>query len=416
MIFRGWVPTITGNLSFSTIGIGRNPKKIFKTFRAVQGVHFAVVAQKRRTSDALLGWFGDFLNWFSNTQGHTIYIFFGRCTEDDGYSEMSGPCVELPLSEYRRLEGKLSALDGQLTDEQFNHGFMDAVDTFCSAADSPAGVLSSIVLQRNGAVEIEVSATAGNSFENQKLNASQVYFFLRDVCHVHQHHAPTSDTILDVTDCTTETNAWKRETLYSLYRWVIQQKRAKSVSSFINAKGVLAYAHTFEQTHGEETSDYSRDYFREATVESIQAGLESAAHLSKQANRFSNALFNRVIPAIAFLLAVVAPWYSLPDGYLPSVQQQLVAEFADLISRNLLTVCFGTLGVLVLYNLIVIYGRQILVWSFSLDLLRLVLMFRFWVVVLSVLALAIFALGVAIALFYLQIVPEVPTSVHPTIQ
>jgi hypothetical protein len=414
-LFRGWVPTITGNLSFSTIGIGRSPKKLFKKFKALDCNHYTVVVQKRRTTDALLGWFGDFLNWCSRTQGHTIYIFFGSSSEEDGYTNITGPCIELPKKRFQTLKCRLTALNGDLTDEDFEQKFLEALRAFSEAADDGAGVLSSIKLARNGAVDIEVSTSSGTIVE-QKLLASQVYFFLRDICHLHQHHAPTSDTILDVTDCSHEPDAWKRETLYSLYRWVIQQKRAKRVGAFLSAKGVLAYAHTFEKIHCIEGSILDRKYFREATVESIQAGLESADHISLHKNQLSNAIFTKIIPLFALFLAAVTPLYSAQLNQTSSTEQQIVAQFADLFNQHLISVLFYTFIIFTVYNLAVVYGPRISTRSISLDLLRLAFVFPFWFVALCMTVLALCFLGSAVALFYLHFIPSIPisptTSIH----
>jgi hypothetical protein len=202
-----------------------------------------VVAQKRRTSDSLFGWVGDWLDERANTQGYTVFVLFGASRKADGHSVISGPCIEVSYATYLENENCLNSMTSQCEVDAFEKAFLSAVEKFTLASAEPSGVLSAIEVHRNGQATIEVDDDQYSDAAEQKMLASQVYFFLRDICHIHQHHADSSDTISDVTDCTDEEDAWKRETLYSLYRWVIQQKRAKRVEAYFSAKGVLSYAH-----------------------------------------------------------------------------------------------------------------------------------------------------------------------------
>ncbi len=120
--------------------------------------------------------------------------------------------MELTTQEYGRLKEALEPLRNENLDDQgFEVLFDELAAMFSDVNDKPGCGISAIALNRDGKVEI-----AFNPIESQEAQdvASQIYFFVRDVCHVRQQHAPTSDTILDVVPLSSGDNRWKRETLY----------------------------------------------------------------------------------------------------------------------------------------------------------------------------------------------------------
>jgi hypothetical protein len=90
----------------------------------------------------------------------------------------------------------------------------------------------------------------------------QLYFFMKDICHIHQHHSPSIDTMTNLhkvgNNGSTEIDdiLWRYETLSSFYRMALQYKRTMNLEKFDISLGVLAYAKTFneisKQTVGKE--------------------------------------------------------------------------------------------------------------------------------------------------------------------
>lgn len=174
--FVGWVPTVTGNLSFAIVGQCRNPKRAFKAYRAIGDKRFVVVAQKRRASDTPFSWFGDLLDWSWKRRGYSVYIFFGVSSRDESFMHLSGPCVELSPKKYKALKEKLFVLQRDqdaLDDEAYEGEFQRLAILFSSEADELAGSVSAIDLQRNGRMQIVTDETDPDS---GKLSASQVFF------------------------------------------------------------------------------------------------------------------------------------------------------------------------------------------------------------------------------------------------
>jgi hypothetical protein len=348
---------------------------------AKDGVRYIVVAQRRRTTDVPFSRVGDAINKLLGREGYTVYILFGKSLESEDYQLMTGPCIELTTSEYSNLAKDLEPLrKTTLSDEEFGNLFDTLAAKFTNVSDKPGCGISAIELSRDGKIEI-----AFNDIEDQEAQdvASQIYFFVRDVCHVHQHHAPTSDTILDVVPHSVGEHHWKRETLYSLYRWVIQQKRSKSPSAYVDAKGVLAYARAFTEKHchSEEHSKCLPQYLRDATIESLDAGLARAEYLEKTKGKFPATLFNRILPSIGLVLAFLTPFYRSPGATGATDQEILVARFADWINDNIINVSAALIFTIVIANVAIVFRSRIFSWRPWFDLFRTLFPVPYWLVV-----------------------------------
>jgi len=313
-------------------------------------------------------------------EGWTVYVMFGKSFKSEEYRALSGPCIELTIAQYAALKPKLEQLnhDG-LTEDQFGQAFDDLAKDLSEKGGEPGCGISAIELNRDGKVEIDFEDSLDAS-EAQDV-ASQIFFFLRDVCHVHQHHAPTSDTILDVVPYSGADSHWKRETLYSLFRWVIQQKRSRLPASYIDAKGVLAYARAFTEKHcnPEEMPQEFPLYLREATIESLDAGLARAEQEAEVSNRFISRIFNRILPLVGLVLAFLTPFYNSPTGTGVTDQEILVARFAEWFNDNILDVAASFILVVILANVGFVFRSAIFRERFWFDLYRVLYPIPHWV-------------------------------------
>lgn len=390
------MPTITGNLSFAIIGQGRQPKRAFKVSRAADGVRFVVVAQKRRTTDVPFRKFGDLLNVALRREGYTVYVFFGKSIRSEGYNTLSGPCIEMTPRVYSRIKRRLLPLRGaKLKDNEFGEEFDHLAAELSELSVEPGCGLSAIELNRDGKVEISL-----NNLESKEAqdNASQIYFYLRDVCHVHQHHSPTSDTILDVVPSSEGDMHWKRETLYALFRWVIQQKRSKTPSAFIDAKGVLSYARAFTEKHcGEkESSEGLPQYLRDATIESLDAGLARAEGLATTKGKLATTIFNRIFPGLGLVLAFLTPLYKTPGSIDVTDQELLVAKLSSWVNDHIVDVFSALTVTVILANFSVVYRSRLFSGKFWLDVFRSIfpISYYFIIFVLIVLSGSLIVMGI----------------------
>ncbi|MDR3570683.1 MAG: hypothetical protein P4L81_00570 [Candidatus Pacebacteria bacterium] len=91
----------------------------------------------------------------------------------------------------------------------------------------------------------EYGKKRGVSFS--KWASDQAYFFLRDLCHVHQHHSPQVDTILILQHLNGDDLQWRNYVIYSLQHYIIKMKRTSHTADLHRAMGVLGYAKSFYQ-------------------------------------------------------------------------------------------------------------------------------------------------------------------------
>ncbi|HYE00168.1 MAG TPA: hypothetical protein VEH84_12355, partial [Alphaproteobacteria bacterium] len=106
--------------------------------------------------------------------------------------------------------------------------------------------------------------------------AAQLFYFLRDMGHTHQHHDRRTDTIVDLHHVKNRSDLdWRLATLYSMYRKVIDLKRTAHSDAFSNALGIIAYAESFYLICEEELLDADKanlpKYYSSQIKDSIMA-------------------------------------------------------------------------------------------------------------------------------------------------
>lgn len=292
--YFGWVPTVTGNLSFSIIGTGRNPKKFFKTYRSVGDKKFTVAAQSRPTSDRIGFRSGRIKNY--------VFIYLAVSFLDQRHFHNHGMVFFLPSHEYWRYKYLFENL-GRYDTASFSASFESVARALQTNWAKRHIVCVKTTLDRNGQLIIEL---AENDFweDEEGTVANQVYYFIRDISHTHQHHEPSSDTILKAYPDEKLRNHgntnWKRETLYALHKFIIQQKRGKRYEALVRCQGVLAYAKAFSDLHIKKEDD-APIYLEKPLRNSLNASAsEAKIHLPKT---ITDILFAGILPFFSFLIA-----------------------------------------------------------------------------------------------------------------
>lgn len=340
--YRGWIPTITGNLSFSIIATGKSPKKEFKSYFNKGQSKFTVVVQKRMTSDALF-----LYDFFKRNERVFYFLFLGISSEDDQFKSTSGKVYIVNKSDYWKLQYLLQNIRLSEDANRYKSEFSRLVCILNDKCEKHEILSAGFKIQRDGQIDI---GTTENCSERSSVISSQIFYFIRDISHTHQHHQKSSDTILKLYEYT-ETPApkklkWKRETLYALYRWVIQQKRSQNEEAVQQCLGVLAYASSFEKLHIQTLSKKNRaalpSYNRKATIDSLNAQLDK---VKDKKEGFLSAIFTKTLPILAIVLAVLT--YSQTERMCDEIcqaswQVQQLHFALGLVSKNpLIAIAFS---------------------------------------------------------------------------
>ena len=273
--FVGWVPTVTGHLSFTTIATGHFPtrcwrRELGKRLVAVQRRDLLDVLILYADSSEVMRFFREKLaNLIVGISGRFWYLLDAR--ESDDGEMLYGSIHMVPAANNGEFVKSLRhwlAASGNLADlEKINPSLRKAS---CYSVK--------FSLERGGKVTITPDDGNGDR-QLQHVLANQIFFFLKDISHVHQHHHPSHDAITEVTEISNaaDESKWIAETQFCLYRAIIRFKRFRNEKALFRAAGILAYAQSFDRTYGKGASPAKR-FNVDELKESLAVGREEITH------------------------------------------------------------------------------------------------------------------------------------------
>lgn len=270
--YRGWIPNVTGALSFGTFGEVSHPPLPISANRADRLTRYVICYQTRDKSDVQLP-FRQFLGpILFKIQGRIWFLCVGVTSPSKpaGQDYLSGrvflfndkstwhTTVEPMISQ---SQDYLNAFEFGRTTQTIKEYFDD---TYVELQErvAPLSIFNlGFRLHRSGVITIELpenmvrveNAPKFPTGEPEKsfmkhLVTAQAFYFLRDIGHRHQHHDPNTDIIVDIHELPERDDlTWRKLTLFGLYRHIIRYKRKYDAEIFYNALGVLAYARAFRE-------------------------------------------------------------------------------------------------------------------------------------------------------------------------
>ena len=303
-VFVGWVPTVLGALSFRSIGQSTFPSRakyanisvLFddKGSTAGQRLRRRVILafQSRNTSD---DFFSSLRNFFG---GEKAFYFVLRAHTDPsvgiGAERLHGEIFVFATKEQwktyartrtREIIDRLNELSLR-ADKSPLKQTLTQFDNEAAALRKDCSFHVKFGLLRNGEVSfgelqfVDRDVQEGSEQSAKELNydldehlVNQCFFFLRDLAHNHQHHAPDCDTLLTLQRYDRDNPAnWKKNIVYALQYHVIDSKRQPDKSGMADALGILAYRSAFiENVFGEKSKDIPND---EHLRDSLRARIE----------------------------------------------------------------------------------------------------------------------------------------------
>ncbi|SLN23128.1 hypothetical protein ROJ8625_00920 [Roseivivax jejudonensis] len=312
--YLGWVPTVTGNLSFTTIGTGSFPnrcvrKDIGRTVFVLQRRDLLDVLVPYSEGTDVAKFFREFLaNHLIGISGNFWFVL-ELSVSDDG-EESSGTVFVVPQAKNSDLIQRLKAWF-KSDDDSFNERLKrDTRESACWAV--------AVSIERPGKSGVsmlsDVGRVDGFGAHLEYVLANQAFYFLKDICHVHQHHHQTHDAITKlVPTAGYEAGAerWVDETLFSLYRAIIRFKRYKNEKALFRAAGILAYAQSFYRAYGER-SPSAKMFHVDELEKSLEVSREQIKHFD-QKRYTSIETFRNFFFALAGLFTA-AVFYARLDG------------------------------------------------------------------------------------------------------
>lgn len=303
MKYLGWIPNLRGRLSFSTIGTSTKPYP----FKKNASSDFNLVSHDRYLNDSAIPRFVRRVLFELSYSPIRLFflLMFNGVTQLNNIKLFTAPPLKYFLKPFiflftsnalekllfhsgdfrfvfiqnskasneDKIHGKVFVVNSkinlnQLIDSQGkNSGFEQLVECF----NTNSLMHTSIILPRNGILTIEdvwfeeideqelrwVTKTEGFIFNKFKDDAvSQIYYFMKDLCHQHQHHDSKSDILLPLVKGNSQ-ESYKDLTkgvLKSLYRTILKMRRTHSEDDYYAMKGMMAYVSSFKEIMGNKSS------------------------------------------------------------------------------------------------------------------------------------------------------------------
>ena len=304
MHFSGWVPTVIGRLSFTAIGCGKHPSHCWKK---EDGDRF-VIMQCRDLLDVILPFAGNsvasgFLRELISKNiigksGRFLFVMTADISNDG--ENCFGYVYLVPVAENRKLRKKLRAW--------FRHdGDMSAWGAeYEESISKAAKYTAKYDLQRGGRAIISPQNSSHDSISerDQEHFANQVFFFLKDISHVHQHHDSTHDAITEVTKLESDQDEkWIHQTRNSLLRAIIRYKRFRNEKALFRSAGILAYLKSFQEIY--KTSFTSTaGIHAELFEKSVRAAIDELKHIDSKIVSFVQIIFSVFFGLFGFIVSV----------------------------------------------------------------------------------------------------------------
>lgn len=251
--FKGWIPTVLGNLSFSSIGHSGYPFRFHRTFSENQGTIKIQCLQKRIPTDYLLPLplpeniylrvSSFFASTLENENIESIYILIceGRNDNDTHTVQQLNGTIYLVLKknicEQRKILNHL--IKKLKKNSEIDESYIDQHALFrCDIRLDRQGVCEFYNLKYlKDAEEIKDI----NNFSKDLLN--QCFFFIKDAFHSHKHHDKTEDTLTNIHEELDSQNVpWYDHVLKEMYRYLLIRRDTLNRSSL----GIFSYIRTFK--------------------------------------------------------------------------------------------------------------------------------------------------------------------------
>ncbi|NBC33813.1 MAG: hypothetical protein GVY13_14160 [Alphaproteobacteria bacterium] len=412
-VYKAWIPTVTGRLSFDLIGQTSHPTHAESaniSDRECRNI-FVFQDRERVTRDAVLAL--PFRHFF-NSEGVKWFVMLAKGTSEnqrpiefiegkvffieDISKQVSNPLyctdkssklnINFHAKEYDSLKNIFRSyqalLNGWVTNREIRSCQLSLGELYDDVLNDLTRKLQGLCLwetdfrlDRTGELKLELDSNKRGACiiplaepfnENIISLASQSFYFLKDVSHTHQHHHETTDTLLDVyREGDEEKEIWKYFTLRALYRTTLQLKRNKDVCDYARARGVLAYARAFIQTFGQDCEDkrldldpqwkynYSRlvDAIKaDNLIDSINAGSFLAGYRAKRLKDTHWRVIGFFLAVFSFLVALIGSLRLTPKFTAPFEPDELLIHVGKFLLSNPLSFLL-IVGVLLYIYLIV---------------------------------------------------------------
>jgi hypothetical protein len=389
--YAGWIPTANGRLSFRHLGESRNPADAIYTNVTTDTRRLILVYQRRDLSDLL---FQTIIHYLCNVEDRFWFAIAATSTGSPSDSdEIAGRVYIYKSKEDWRSKAQPVVRDSieQLNDARLSfHSNRDPLiehefNRARTVLDATADIRADFLILRTGEVYLSnpVFSDSGLEYASvdyaeslrqdfRKWTLDQCYFFLRDIGHTHQHHAPSADTILILQERDAAGVRWRRNIIFSLHHYIIRIRRFGDVKPLYQASGILAYCSSFKKICERQLGDDAASQIPPFNEEALQQSLNARAgeQVQRLASLGTEAIIRlgRRTVGVAILAVAVAVLVMLIQ---PQIEKGEIPELTvagNIVSEHLI----GVVVLLIVFTAIMwgYTSDKLKAWQFSRDILE----------------------------------------------
>ena len=398
--YAGWVPTSSGNLSFTVFGNTAHPNKANFANIECAGRRYILVEQSRFLGDVTIpslpfglhDRIGEFLAWhLKKLRTRFAFVFHGRTDEPQGdaNTHLRGKVYifwenghykgNTRKHIYSAIERMKQALEnGPPGAETARQAYCDITDDLENAA-----AVVDVCLNRDGVCLVDDFRAGNNAAtplivespeesatdsiqERYWTVAAQSFYYVKDLAHRHRHHHSRTDTICDLyryyedsqdlsePDGQTPED-WRNLTLYSMHRATIRLQRALPHKAYERGDGLIAYAESFRKICESRAPAGRPPPFPYSNIAEIRQSLAAAnreyEHRISYGQHKQTMLFNILIGILILISTSLAVAGNQSDDAVAEVFDPIMVRMAHWVLGNLTYVIGGVvIGVIALFN------------------------------------------------------------------
>lgn len=277
LAFKGWVPNLDGSISFSSFGTRMSAAGIITSNIGGFNHRYVISLQRRNLRDALFPP-SMLLRRFLNRPGDFYLVCIAETVGESGSldnkltgilclvqpEDISEGIIELVRDAQQALDACGRAFPDLDSDDYVRENFANSYDTVKDQLRQKADFTCEFSLLKTGITTIVAPTAwrfhdrctdAAKRREQRYIVCSQLFYFLKDLGHRHQHHSPRTDTICDLYPATND-KKWKYATFRRIYLKMCEYEWPKSEEVYFSSLGMLSYLRSFYRIVKKDITEY----------------------------------------------------------------------------------------------------------------------------------------------------------------
>lgn len=316
-IYKGWIPTITGRLSFTLVGDSSFPDVAHGTNVSDDEVRYILCYQRRSEVDTVLPFKLTLARWLFHLDGDHVAVCLSFSSNDPRNSRADLKGYVYWFHRYRnwdRVRSVIETIQNELEEASDYRRVKIAKDNHWGFIDSKHQILQNFSLffapfriSRSGECTIysqkhikvsrdapDFSDSPSDKEHERDLICDQLFYFLKDITHAHQHHSPRTDSLSTLHRVERgDKGRWKHEVIRSLTLSVLRMKRERGHFGATKALGILAYLSSFRSVFDPQRKiipGYSEEYLSQSVRAMSEQDKEDLARKNKSSDTVRNTI------------------------------------------------------------------------------------------------------------------------------